>query len=59
MGSMEQLKRFFHPKYICPKCGSSNTEKTVYHKQAIDMKKGHRREYTKWVCNECKHEFWK
>jgi transposase-like protein len=46
-------------RYLCPKCASKDTEKTIYHKQAFDTKKGTRREYTKWVCKECKHEFWK
>ena len=43
----------------CPKCNSLNIEKTVYHKQAYDLKKGYRRGFTKWICKDCKHEFWK
>ena len=46
-------------KYKCPKCQSDNVDKTVYHKQAFDTKKGQRREYTKYICKDCKHEFWK
>ena len=56
---MGLLEDWFIPKYSCPVCFSNNVEKTVFHKQAYDLKKGHRREFTKYICNECKHTFWK
>lgn len=43
----------------CPKCNSINIERTIYHKQAYDTIKGTRREFTKWICKDCKNNFWR
>lgn len=53
-------------KICCPKCKSTNVQKTGMYKTAVDIdrymrddkKKVMKREMKNYICNECHNEFW-
>jgi hypothetical protein len=53
-------------KIRCPKCHSTNVQKTGMYKTAVDLekymrdekKKSIKREMKNYICNECRNEFW-